>query len=187
MNQVMRRAIAFRAALVLLAVVLATSLAASAPVPPPWPVWVLLPLFFLAFWSGVATISIVTDRRLAVRAGRASPPWTGSNARWAQFAHPMPLDTAVRLATDAISNMGGRGVEAVSGVMVTGWVGSVFTNLARWQQYQLAVALSWAPDGSTVFTSCARPRFGATLFGAPKSQRLAASLQDELLRLINPG
>ncbi len=88
---------------------------------------------------------------------------------------------------DAISHIGGRSIGTYNGVMVTGWIGSVFVNLPEWQQYQLAVALSLAPDGSTVFTSCARPRFATALFCASKSKRLAGSLQDELLRLINSG
>lgn len=83
--------------------------------------------------------------------------------------------------------MGGRGVETVSGAMVTGWVGSVFTNLPQWQQYQLAVTLWLAPNGATVFTSCARPRFGTALLGGSRSQRLATSLKDELVRLANSG
>lgn len=172
---------AFRLMLFLVMMALVIAFGAAAPTPPPWP---LLIGFFFIFGLVVVTLSIVTDRRLAVRSGRASAPWTGSNARWVQFAYPVPLQRAIALAATALSQMGAQRVETVNDVMVTGWVGSALTNLPQWQQYQLAVGLAAAPDGTTVFTSCARPRSSMAYMGASKSQQLATALQNELWILV---
>jgi hypothetical protein len=183
-NSAVRRALAFRVALFLIMMVAVIGFGALSPMPPPWPALIG---FFLVFGIVAMSISIVTDRRFAVRAGRVSPPWTGSNARWVRFAYPVPFHKALDLAERALTQVGAEDIETVNDLMVTGWIGSALANLPQWQQYQLAVELFAAPDGTTVFTSCARPRWSSALLGASQSQLLASSLQNNLWFLIREG
>ena len=65
-----------------------------------------------------------------------------------------------------------------------GWVGSVWTNVARWQAYEVAVEAIAQANGTTKLVCCARPRFSFAYFGGAMSQRLAAELHDAVVRLI---
>jgi hypothetical protein len=103
--------------------------------------------------------------------------WPAHAMSVAVLSGPLGCPTEIKLSAVAPTAPG----------MFSGWVGSVLINIPEWAQYQLAVHLSLAPDGSAVFTSCARPRFSTELMGASKSQRLATSLQKEVWRLVSQG
>jgi hypothetical protein len=128
--------------------------------------------------------SVIGDRRLALRAGRADPPWSGSNVHWTQEVLAVPNDSAIPLAGQVVKHVGGRDVEVVNGTAI-GWIGSSFP---FWQEYQLAIAVSPGPDGSVCFTCCSRLRWTAIWAGAaslgPQSEKLAEALRTEVRRSV---
>ena len=146
--------------------------------------WAPFLLFFGAF--GVITLVLFTtgDRKLKVDLGRPDAPWSGN------YAASRELDTlhtphdAIGLARQAVLRLSPRNVVTVGDHSVIGWVGSVWTNVARWQAYEVAVVAIAQANGTTKLVCCARPRFSFAYFGGAMSQRLAAELHDAVVRLI---
>jgi len=178
----MRRALLWRSGLALLAFGVLIGFAALSSPQPPWPGFLALSAAFLAY---AVLMSTFGDRKLAVRAGRGDePPWTGSGARWTEHLSGTPFGTATTYAIRAITNVGGRNVELVNGSAAIGWVGSRWTNVPEWQEYELAVVVSPVRGGGSCFTCCVRPRWKANLTWGSKSQRVAESLRSEVEKLV---
>ena len=181
MNPAIRRALAIRGGLALALFALLVVLAATSSPQFPWPV-------FLTFFTVVVTLlviwSVFCDRKLAVRAGRGTAPWTGSLARWTQQFAAVSIERAGQVALQAVANVGGRGVEFVDASTAIGWIGLSWTNMAERQEYELAVVLAPDSNGGTCFTCCARPRWSLTMRGGEKSLRLSESLGSEVERLV---
>ena len=183
MNPVIRRALLWRSGLALLVFGVIIGFAALSSPQPPWPP-LFLP-FFGAFFTYAVLMSTFGDRKLAVRAGRGDePPWTGSGARCAEYLSGTPSGAATTYATRAITNVGGRNVELVNGSAAIGWVGSRWTNVPEWQEYELGIVVSPLRDGASCFTCCVRPRWKSTWTWGSKSQRLAESLRSEVEKLV---
>ncbi len=180
MNPEMRKALVQRSALALVAFGLIIGIGASASPQPPWPIFLTS---FGAFLIFAVVTSLFGDRRLAVRSGRIDAPWIGSNASWTQTFAAIPIESACHLAGQAVTNVGGRRVELINGCEAVGWIGSGWTNIPEWQEYQLDVLVSQDPGGLTRFTCCARPRWKMGWGGTSKSRRLADSLRHEVERL----
>ncbi len=180
MNPVIARAILFRGALAIAALLVLVGMATSTSSPPPWIPFVA---FFGLFLTAVVIMSTFGDRRLMIAAGRETAPWLGSNARWCQFTVPTPPDTAPAIAARAVANVGGRRVVIIHDTVAVGWIGNSWTNLPQFQEYQLTIVT--APDGrgGSTFTCCARPRWSTALLGASRSRSLADSL-DSAVRSI---
>ncbi|MDA8343162.1 MAG: hypothetical protein M0007_13205 [Actinomycetota bacterium] len=155
---------------------------AVVPTPPPW---LLLYGFFTAFGLFAAAVSTVSDRRVALRAGRADPPWRGPLAFTLPVETPVAPERALAVARRAVVMAGGTDVEAVEPATILGWIGSSWTNVPSRQQYQLAVAVMAGADGGVLFICTARPRFASALLGAGRSQRLAELLQSAVVSLVD--
>jgi hypothetical protein len=138
---------------------------------------------------GVALIGYLAevvwgDRRLAVLSGRQrKPPWSGSNTSSAQVLAAVPLDTAPQIALQAVTFVGERKPVLVSDWEAVGWIGSWWTNVPRFQAYQLDVFVSEGPDGLTCFTCSARPRRVMSWAGITQSRKLVARLSRIVERL----
>ena len=180
MNPVIVRAFVLRGALAVAALLLLVGMAAGASSPPPWIPFVT---FFGVFLTAVVIFSTFTDRRLMIRAGRENAPWLGSNARWCQFASPTPPAAAPGIAARAIADLGGRQVQVIHGSVAVGWIGTSWTNLPQFQEYQLSIVTSPDGSGGSTFTCCARPRWSTALLGASRSRSLADSLDTAVRRI----
>lgn len=181
-NPMMRKALVQRFGLALAVYAAIIGFAASTSPRPPW---VLFLSLFGAFLIFSVVMSLLTDRQLAVRTGRADAPWIGSCAGWTQTFSNTPIDTARHYATQAICNIGGRKVVLINDWEAVGWIGSSWVNVPEWQEYQLDVLISVAWGGETCFTCSARPRWKMVWGGVSKSGRLAESLQREVERLVH--
>lgn len=124
------------------------------------------------------------DRRLALLSGRQrKPPWSGSNTSSAQVLVGIPLDEAPQIALQAVTVVGRRRPALVSNWEAVSWVGSPWTNIPRYEEYQLDIFVSEASDGKTLFTCSARPRQVVSWAGVTQSQRFVARLCQEVERL----
>ncbi len=180
-NRVLWRVGAIRAAWVLVPIWLfvACAGAVSGGTAP----WALLYGFFTAFGVLVAIVGTVSDRRLAVRAGRADAPWRGYPAFSLPVETSVAPEHALAIARRAVAMTGGSAIELVEPTTVIGWIGSVWTNAPQKQQYELAVAVMAGTGGGIEFVCCARPRFSSAAFGAAKCQLLAELLQSAVVSL----
>jgi hypothetical protein len=180
MNPVIGRALAGRA-VALVAVLGVMSLlieSAHTNPPPPWP---LIFGFFGIVGGGNVIISVYADRKLAIRSGRWHP--ASDNADFTVFASvPIPFSSAINVASQAMSSIGAKGVEVIDGRAVVGWIGTVFTNLPKWQQYEVAIDVTRSHDGRTRFAALARPRFAIAAFGSRRSEQLRGQLQEQVMR-----
>ncbi len=178
MGRTQFRALGLRASAFFIPLGILLALVASMPgANPPWP---LLIGFFGVFGAIVITTSVFTDRRLSLRAGRGDAPWIGAQARWAAVETAVPITQAVGVARDAIRQAGGRDLSVNGDSIVVGWIGTVFTNLPQWQQYELAIVISPASNGGTQFICCARPRFSTTFLGGSRSYEIVSILESEI-------
>jgi hypothetical protein len=180
MNPVILRALAGRAVVLLAALGVMTLLVEHAHTnpPPPWP------LIYGVFGTGgcvAVIVSVFGDRRLAVRSGRWHPALENAGFT-ASASFPIPFPSAINVASQAMSAIGARGVEVIDGRAVVGWVGSVLTNLPKWQQYEVAIDVARSPDGGTRFAILARPRFAYALYGSQRSEQLRGQLQAQVMR-----
>jgi hypothetical protein len=181
-NHEMRKTVIRRAGLALAVYAVIVAFGASASPQPPWALFLTVFGMFLTF---AVVSSLFGDRKLAIWTGRTDPPWAGSSARWTQTSAAIPLDSAAHFGVTAISRVGGRNAELISDWEAIGWIGSSLTNIPEWQEYQLDVLVSRAPDGHACFTCSARPRWKMGWGGASKSARLAESLRSEVERLVH--
>jgi len=181
-NRIIARAFVLRGALAIAALLLLVGMASSTSSPPPWIPFVT---FFGVFLTATVIMTTFADRRLMVTAGRENAPWLGSNARWCQFTSPTPPDAAPGIAARAIANSGGRRVEVIHGSVAVGWIGSSWTNLPQFQEYQLSIVTSPNGSGGSIFTCCARPRWSTALLGASRSRSLGDSLDSAVRRFTN--
>ena len=182
-NRVMVRAFLLRGALAIAALLVLAGMATSASSPPPWIPFIT---FFGVFLTAMVVTTTLADRRLQVRAGRENAPWLGSNASWCQFTTPTAPDAAPGIAAQAIASVGGRKVQIIHDSVAVGWIGNSWTNIPQFQEYQLSIVTSPDGSGGSTFTSCARPRWSTSLFGASRSHDLAVSL-DSAVRKMTPG
>jgi hypothetical protein len=140
--------------------------------------------FFALALIGYLLETVWGDRKLAVLSGRQrKPPWSGSNTSSAQVLAAVPLDKAPQIAFRAVTIVGTGKPALVSDWEAVGWIGSWWTNVPRWQAYQLDVFVSEGPDGLTCFTCSARPRRVMSWAGITQSQKLVARLSQEVERL----
>jgi hypothetical protein len=140
--------------------------------------------FFALALIGYLVHVVWGDRRLAVLSGhQRKPPWSGSNTSSAQVLAAVPLDSAPRIALRAVTVVGERKPVLVSDWEAVGWIGSWWTNIPRFQEYQLDVFVSEGADGMTCFTCSARPRWVMSWAGFTQSQRLVTRLSQEVERL----
>ena len=156
------------------------TLIGKSPVAP----WLVAILFapFVAF--GVISLTL-GDRKLAVRCGRENAPWNGSNSRWCQFNSSTRPAAAPSIAATAISEVGGRQVQIVHGSVAVGWIGSSWTNIPQFQEYQLSIVTAPNDSGGSTFTCCARPRWNSAKFGTSRSRSLSDALDSEVQRLTH--
>ena len=120
-NRVFLRALVVReAAALALLVVIVLLVAATSDGNGPW--LAALALFGVFLVVGAARITF-TDRRVALRTGRATPPWEGAHATWGVVVAPItgPRATAVaRPCHRAHGRKGGGGVRGGPGGRVGG-------------------------------------------------------------------
>ncbi len=140
--------------------------------------------FFAVALIGYLVETVWGDRKLAVLSGRQrKPPWSGSNTSSAHVLAAVPPGKAPQIALRALTVVGGRKPTLVSEWEAVAWIGSWWTNVPRWQAYQLDVFVSEGPDGLTCFTCSARPRRVMSWAGITQSQKLVARLSQEVGRL----
>ena len=73
-------------------------------------------------------------------------------------------DRAVKVASQAISQVGGTGISVGEGPLVVGWIGNTLMNIPKLQEYELVVRVA-APMGTPGEYRCfARPRFSSPLW-----------------------
>ena len=94
------------------------------------------------------------------------------------------MEAAPQVALQAVTVVGEHKPALVSDWEAVGWIGSWWTNVPRFQEYQLDVFVSEGTDGMTCFTCSARPRWVMSWAGFTQSQRLVARLCQEVERLI---
>jgi hypothetical protein len=126
------------------------------------------------------TVSILNDRKVAVRSGRWRPA-TDRAGLTVPISTDLPFASAINVAERAIASTGARGVEVLDDRAVVGWVGSLGN------QYQIAIDVTRQPDGGTVLAFLARPRFATTLGGSRRSATLVATLREYVGRVAGPG
>lgn len=178
----MRRAVAVRAGLMLgLVAVLMGLVAFGVPGYKPWP-------FLLGFFGAIGVVGLIistlTDRKLLIQVGRPTPPWSGNYAAAFPVRAAVTPDRALVVARQAIGHLHAHDVQTFDHHTVVGWVGSIWTNLPRWQAYQLAVVVIGQSYGTTELVCCARPRFSLAYFGGSMSRELASDLQQAVSSLI---
>jgi hypothetical protein len=178
-NPVLLKAFAIREAI---ALVLVAVLIISIPRSPSLAVEAL---FFGPVATLLVIVTIISDRKLALRAGRGDDPWNGPYVAWNQLTWPTLAESPAALGVRAISNVGGRDAGLVRETTAVGWVGS---NFPLFQEFQLAVEASTESPGQTLFTCCARPRWSPPFLMISmtglQNRRLVDSLRAELQRLI---
>jgi hypothetical protein len=178
-NPVLLKAFALReaVALILVAVLIVCI--------PPSPSIAIEALFFGPVATLMVIMTIFSDRKLALRAGRGDDPWNGPYVAWNQLASPTPVEAATAVGVRAIANVGGRDAGPVRETTAVGWIGS---NFPLFQEFELAVEASTESPGQTLFTCCARPRWSPPFLmismSGLQNRRLVDSLSAELQSLI---
>lgn len=136
---------------------------------------------FLALIAGAIAVLLGSDRKRALQRGRSDR--IGAGGASVPVVAFVPTDSALTIAQEAVRRVGGRQVEGLNGSLVVGWIGSSWTNVSKYSEYEMGVFLSGLADGSTQFVCSGRPRFGSQLSGATRSQELAQRLATEVSRL----
>jgi hypothetical protein len=118
------------------------------------------------------------------RVGQTKLPWSGLNTSSAQVLAGVPLEEAFQISLQAVAIVAERKPTLVSDWEAVGWIGSWWTTIPRFQEYQLDVFVSEEADESTCFTCSARPPWAMNWAGITQSQKLVARLSQEVERLI---
>ena len=132
------------------------------------------------------------DRKRQLDHGQADYPWTGGGASTVKAVFPGSADTARAASAQAIRNLGGQDISVIGSSITTGWTGSMWTNIPKWQAYQLSIVIENEEANPLHLLCCARPRkaWAASLnwswwyvWGGNRSDELAERLSEEIARL----
>lgn len=132
------------------------------------------------------------DRKRQLDRGQADNPWLGTGASAVTVTFRGTVDTARDASTQAIRNLGGQSISFIGSNITTGWIGSVWTNIPRWQAYQLSVVIEDEGPNPLRLLCCARPRkaWAAYLcvswwyiWGGNRTDEIAERLSQEIARL----
>jgi hypothetical protein len=110
-------------------------------------------------WLVAMVFYVLRDKKWRMRRGVSD----GTDGRFAVTisvpnATLFDEGTRVRLAREAMTQVGGVQISVTSGGAVVGWIGSPWTNVARWAEYQMVIIPSQQGDGSAVFLSLSSPK-----------------------------
>jgi hypothetical protein len=145
---------------------------------------------------GVAIILLALrsrlDRKRQLARGKPDNPWSGSGASTVTAIFRGTADAARTASTQAIRHLGGQDISLNGSSVITGWIGSMWTNIPQWQAYQLSVVIEDEEANPLHLLCCARPRkaWAASLcwtwwyvWGGNGSDELAQRLSQEIIRL----
>jgi len=166
------KAIGLRALVIFSPVVVLIIVLIATPGSKPWAIALLV-----AFALGNLVLLTASDRKLRVDLGKPDAPWGGNYAAWLPVEAEISTEAALRIAREAVQGLRSRQVRTIGDHTVVGWVGYLWTNVARWQAYELAVVVVSQPGKTTQMICCARPRFSIAYFGGARSRELAAGIQ----------
>lgn len=148
---------------------------------------VLLIVVLSGFGITWMVLSVSVDRRVDLDCGKFEPQWAGAAAWSVPVVTGVPTERAVALAREAVFRAGGIDISVHDTWTVVGWTGSAWTNFPGRQQYQLAIAVTSGPEGSTEFICCSRPRFRSSLVVGRRCLDLARRLEAEVADLADSG
>src|ERR1700733_11663648 len=106
------------------------------------PLVIALCLIAVILLISFVVVRLRFDCKIQLERGRPDPPCSGIGVESVLVDFPGSEEVAMEVSTRAIQGVGGRDVSRIGKVIVTGWSGSMWTNIPKRQAW--APAMSWS-------------------------------------------
>lgn len=140
-----------------------------------------LTAFILMVGAGAALVFASDRRRGLGKTSQVDPAWSTS------VTLPTSGEIAKRLAERALTMIGCKSIAHPDTEVIVGWIGRAWTNVPRYQQYEVVVRYTSNGSNETLVECSARPRFATAIFGVSRAQKLQERVCQEIASLGGPG